>query len=91
MFKFKVADVKGLRDYITAIAVLVSEATFKIEQDGLKLREMDPSRVAMVDFAVPASFFVEYVVTEKAELCVAVTELLKLLKRAGKDEEFLCV
>lgn len=86
MFKFKVADVKGLRDYITAIAVLVSEATFKIEQDGLKLREMDPSRVAMVDFAVPASFFVEYVVTEKAELCVAVTELLKLLKRAGKDE-----
>jgi DNA polymerase III sliding clamp (beta) subunit (PCNA family) len=37
----------------TAISILVDEATFKIDPDGLKLRAMDPSRVAMIDFEWP--------------------------------------
>jgi proliferating cell nuclear antigen len=53
MFKLKVADSKLLRDMATAISILVDEATFKIEPDGLKLRAMDPSRVAMIDFELP--------------------------------------
>ncbi|MGF3522612.1 MAG: hypothetical protein ACQXXJ_05905, partial [Candidatus Bathyarchaeia archaeon] len=46
MFKLKVTDAKLLRDMTTAISILVDEATFKIDPDGLKLRAMDPSRVA---------------------------------------------
>jgi len=37
MFKLKVANSKFLRDMVTAISILVDEATFKIEPDGLKL------------------------------------------------------
>ena len=87
MFKLKVSDAKLLRDMATAISILVDEATFKIEPEGLKLRAMDPSRVAMIDFEWPKSIFQEYVSTEQpSKICINISELLKLLKRAGRDE-----
>ena len=86
MFKIKVADAKNLKDMITAISILVDEATFKIDPESLKLRAMDPSRVAMVDFEWPKTVFDEYTCTEPTKMCINISELLKLLKRAGKDE-----
>lgn len=86
MFKIKMADAKLLRDMITAISILVDEATFKIDPEGLKLRAMDPSRVAMVDFEWPKTIFDEYTAAEPTKMCINISEMLKLLKRAGKDE-----
>src|SRR5512136_2246405 len=86
MFKLKVSDAKLLRDMATAISILVDEATFKIDAEGLKLRAMDPSRVAMIDFEWPKTLFQEYEATEPSKMCLNISELLKLLKRAGKDE-----
>ena len=86
MFKLKVSDAKQLRDMANAISILVDEATFKIEPEGLKLRAMDPSRVAMIDFEWPKTIFEEYVCAQPSKICVNISELLKLLKRAGKDE-----
>ena len=86
MFKLKIADAKLLKDLISSISILVDEATFKIEPDALRLRAMDPSRVAMIDFEWPKTIFEEYVCTEPAKMCINITELLKLLKRTGKDE-----
>ena len=59
-----------------------SKSTLK----DLKLRAMDPSRVAMIDFEWPKTIFQEYVCTEPTKICLNISELLKLLKRAGKDE-----
>ncbi len=86
MFRLKVADAKLLRDMVTSISILVDEATFKLDPQGLKLRAMDPSRVAMVDFEWPKTVFEEYECAEPTKMCINITELLKLLKRAGKDE-----
>jgi proliferating cell nuclear antigen len=86
MFKLKVADAKQLRDMITSISILVDEATFKLDPEGLKLRAMDPSRVAMVDFEWPKTIFEEYQCDTPTKMCINITELLKLLKRSGKDE-----
>lgn len=86
MFRLKVADAKQLRDMITSISILVDEATFKLDAEGMKLRAMDPSRVAMIDFEWPKTVFEEYTCTEPTKMCINITELLKLLKRAGKDE-----
>jgi len=86
MFKLRVADAKLLRDIVTAISILVDEATFKLEPEGMKLRAMDPSRVAMVDFEWPKTVLEEYSCTEPTKMCINIGELLKLLRRAGKDE-----
>ncbi len=86
MFKLKVSEAKLLRDMATAISILVDEATFKIEPDGLKLRAMDPSRVAMIDFEWPKTIFEEYECVSPSKVCINISELLKLLRRAGKSE-----
>jgi len=86
MFRFKVADAKLLRDMITSISILVDEATFKVDPEGLKLRAMDPSRVAMVDFEWPKTVFDEYSCTELTKMCINIGEMLKLLRRTAKDE-----
>jgi len=86
LFKLKMADVKLLRDSITAISTLIDEGTFNVSPEGIKLRSMDPSRVAMVDFTMQKTAFDEYVSDQEAKICLNLGELLKLLKRAGRDE-----
>ena len=86
MFKAKMADAKLLKDMISAIATLIDEATFDINSDGIKLRAMDPSRVAMIDFEWPKTVFDEYACGEPMKMCINISEMLKLLRRTGKDE-----
>jgi len=86
LFTVKVADSKAIKDVFSAISTIVDEATFDVNPDGMSLRAMDPSRVAMVDFLIQKTAFDEYNATEKTKICLNINELLKLLKRAGKDE-----
>ena len=86
MFGVRVDDARLLKDMITAISTLLDEATFDLSPDGIKLRSMDPSRVAMVDFEWPKTVFDEYTCSEAMKMCINVSELLKLLKRAGRGE-----
>jgi len=71
---------------VTAISTLVDEATFNIAAEGIKLRAMDPSRVAMIDFEWPKTVFDEYACDAPTKMCINVGEMLKLLRRTGKDE-----
>jgi len=86
LFKAKLNDAKLLRDMITAISTLVDEATFNLTPDNLKLRAMDPSRVAMIDFEWPKTIFDEYTCDQPTKMCINITEILKLLRRTSKDE-----
>ena len=86
MFKAKMADAKFLKDVMGAISILVDEATFDLTSEGIKLRAMDPSRVAMVDFEWPKTVFDEYSCGEPMKMCINISEMLKLLRRTGKDE-----
>lgn len=70
----------------SAIAILVDEATFKLNPEGIQLRAMDPSRVAMVDFQWPKTIFDEYQCDEPQNMCINISELLKLLRRTSRDE-----
>jgi len=71
---------------VSAIAILVDEATFNLDSEKIELRAMDPSRVAMVDFEWPKSIFDEYQCDQPQKMCINIGELLKLLRRTGKEE-----
>lgn len=79
-------NAKLLRDMFQAIAILVDEATFNLNPEDIQLRAMDPSRVAMIDFQWPKTIFDEYECDQPQKMCINITELLKLLRRTGKDE-----
>ena len=51
MFELSLDSAKTFKDCIDAIATLIDEGHFEIGADGMKLRAMDPSQVAMVDFS----------------------------------------
>jgi proliferating cell nuclear antigen len=86
LFRVKMSDARLWKNLIGAISTLIDEASFKADNEGVKLRAMDPSHVAMVDFEWPKSVFSEYVCDEPTELCVNFSEMLKFLKRVGNDE-----
>lgn len=85
-FKALIADTKGFRNSIEAIAALIDEGTFQIGKDGLKLRAMDPSQIALVDFMLPAKAFEKYEVGEPVNIGVDFTELSKITKRVKAED-----
>lgn len=87
MFKILIPDSKVWKNLMGAISALVEEASFDITAEGLKLRAMDPSHVAMVDFTIPSSAFQEYICSEPSKLCIDIGDMLKLMRRVESGEQ----
>jgi proliferating cell nuclear antigen len=86
VFKASVSDAKLWKNLLGAISTLIEEADFNATPDGIKLRSMDPSHVAMVDFEWQKTAFEEYTCQEPTKIRVNIASMLKLLKRVGSDE-----
>jgi len=86
MFKIVIPDSRTWRNLMAAISTLVEEATFDVTPEGLTLRAMDPSHVAMVDFQYPKGSFQEYVCSEPSKLCIDIADVLKLMRRLELGE-----
>src|SRR3989338_5508465 len=84
--KLSLADPRFLKDSITIISDLVSEARFKVTPDAIELVAMDPANVAMVLFKLLSSTFVEYDVKKEQILAVNLNDLKQVLKRARPNE-----
>jgi len=69
-----------------AIATLIEEATFVATPDGLNLRAMDPSHIALVDLKWPSSAFDKYSCDSNYNLTVRVEDLLRVLRRADSKD-----
>ncbi|MFX0170061.1 MAG: proliferating cell nuclear antigen (pcna) [Candidatus Hodarchaeota archaeon] len=83
MFTAKFDDAKTWQALISAISALVDEANFEISPQGMTLRAMDPSRIAMVDFELPKSAFSQYDCDEEGQMGINLDEMEKIVKRAG--------
>src|SRR5712692_264048 len=86
MFKATMNDARLFRNLLGAISSLIEEADFNASPDGIKLRSMDPSHIAMVDFEWPKTAFDTYECTAPTKLRLSVSNLLKLLTRTKSDE-----
>jgi proliferating cell nuclear antigen len=86
IMKLTLAEPKYLKDTISIISELVSEATFKIDKEGIELVAMDPANVSMILFKLFSSAFVEYKVDEPVELGVNLSNLKQILRRANPSD-----
>ncbi|MFH0922658.1 MAG: proliferating cell nuclear antigen (pcna) [Candidatus Micrarchaeota archaeon] len=82
-----VDDALFFKKCIDAVSSLVDEGTFEVSSDGLKLRTMDPSQIAMVDFHMPKSAFSRIDVAEKTHIGVNLVDLSKILARSKPEEK----
>lgn len=84
-FNLKVGA-EPLTNWLAAIACLVDEPEIRISKDGLAIRMMDPSRVAMIDSSYPSTEFEEYEVTVEGVIRFDMKRVLRYVKRAGKED-----
>jgi len=85
--KFVFPDAREWKYIIEGIATIVEEVNFVASPDGLRLRALDPGRVAMVELYIPANLFKEYNVEQDTKIGVRLEDLNDVLKRAKKEDE----
>ncbi len=87
MFEATISDTKSWRSSIEAIAALIDEGTFQIDSSGLKLRAMDPSQIALVDFEIPSKAFEKFSCDKPISLGVDFSGLSKITRRSRPEDK----
>jgi len=72
---------------IEAIAVLIDEAEFVVDEKGLSLKATDPSQISMVDFSLEKSAFKEFDVEGKMKIGLDLDYLRQVMSRAKADDQ----
>lgn len=91
MFEVSVEDAKFWKSCVDAIVNLIDEGVLEVKADGIYLRAMDPSQIAMVSFFVPKKSFVDYKVEGAGKLGLNFDSLSKFLARAREKEKLKMV
>lgn len=86
MFEVEVSSIEPFRNLVRALAAVVDEGCFNVDEARIWLLAMDPSHVAMVDFELPREFFDEYGCDGAPRIFIKIDEFLKFLDRVERDE-----
>jgi proliferating cell nuclear antigen len=87
MFEIVFDNAKIFKDCIDALVTLIDEGEFQITKEGIKLRAMDPSQIAMVDFVYPKSALEKYEVPAETKLGMNLDDLSKVTSRVRAGEK----
>ncbi len=87
--KLVLAETKLIKEPITIISDLVTEAKFKIKKDSIELVAMDPANVAMVVFRLLSSAFAEYAVKEETTIAINLNNLKQVLRRIKGNDNLM--
>lgn len=86
MFHATLDSTKTWKQIIDSLATLLTEAHFRVSESGISLRQLDSSKAAMVDLALPSDIFQEYKCKGEHDICLGLDELTKISKRMAGDE-----
>lgn len=84
--KLSLSEPKYLKESISIIADLVTEARFKFTDNMVELVAMDPANVAMVIFKMFSSSFASYDFVEDTEVGINLGNLKQILRRVGPSD-----
>lgn len=86
MFKAVTKDVNILRSSLDSISSLITEGSFKINNNGLSLIAMDPASVAMIIYNLLSTAFDKFEVSEEMIISFNIPKFVSILKRAGTKD-----
>lgn len=87
MFECKVASSQTLKNLIEAISSLLEDGELIVKPNGIELRAIDPSRIAMVDLYISKNVFDSYACDGEPKLKINFYDLTRIVSRAGSTEE----
>jgi len=89
--RFEFPDARDWRYLIESLKEIIEEASFVADGEGLRLRALDPSRIAMVDLYLPRESFGAYEIEEEqVKIGVNFDDFDKILKRAKAQDKIIC-
>ena len=84
MFKARIkAD--SLKEFIGTVGSLVDEAKINVSEDGLQVKAVDPSHVAMIEANLMKTAFDSFEVSD-IQMGLDIDKFKSVLTMAGKDE-----
>lgn len=86
MFEAVLSDASLFKKCIDSISTLIDEGEFIANENGLMLRAMDPSQIAMVDFKLPKSAFEKFS-SNTTKIGLNVDDLSVLMDRVRPGEK----
>lgn len=89
MFEVVFDNAKVFKDCVDALVTLIDEGEFDITNEGIKLRAMDPSQIAMVDFVLPKAAFEKYSVENEMKIGLNLEDLSKITSRVRQGEKLI--
>lgn len=87
--KLVMESANSFRKSVEAIAALIDEAEFIVDEKGLTLKATDPSQIAMVDFELPKDAFKEFDVKQEIKLGVDMDYFRQIISRAKSDDALI--
>jgi proliferating cell nuclear antigen len=85
MFNIKINS-KKLKDIISTVNALIIEGPLQIGPNGLLLKAIDPSQIAMLNLKVPKEMFINYECDETKTIGLNFKNLNKILSTASLNE-----
>ena len=86
MFEVEISSIEPFRNLVKALAAVLYEGCFNMDEARIWLLGMDSSHVAMVDFELPGEFFDGYLCEGTPRIFIKIDEFLKFLDRVERDE-----
>jgi proliferating cell nuclear antigen PCNA len=86
LFEVEVSSIEPFRNLVRALAAVLDEGCFHINEARISLLGMDSSHVAMVDFELPREFFDGYNCVGTPRVFINIDEFLRFLDRVERDE-----
>lgn len=84
--KLVLAETKYLKESVSIISEIVTEATLRVTSEGVELVAMDPANVAMIIYRLLSTSFVTYELDSPTNITVNLNNLKQVLRRVkGND------
>ncbi|MCR4369120.1 MAG: proliferating cell nuclear antigen (pcna) [archaeon] len=80
-------DASVFKRFVDGIAVLVDEAEFVIDENGLGLKATDPSQISLVDFRLPKKGFSKFDAKEATKIGLDLNYLSQVVSRAKSSDK----
>jgi proliferating cell nuclear antigen len=87
MFKASLESAGTFIKIIDALATIIDNGTFKVSKDGLSMRSIDPTHVAMVDLEMSPKAFNEFKCDDTIPIRVNLIDLNRFIKRGSASDE----
>ncbi len=87
MFRAVFEDARKWRYIVETVHALVEEAEFKATPDGLSLKAIDRSKVAMVELELPSHSFEDYACEKEMKIGVNLDEMRKVMRRCRAGDK----